>query len=292
MNGFLRCEHVCKMQPSSFAEWINEPVVKNYKTKRNKDMKEPTYKIFTEMAEALSPDMLEEPLELEFWKELFTTASYSKFPRRFSYRGGALVYKRGGRTSTRSLSQDAKQAVKEAINFFDKYGVVATSSAPPKFFKFPKAQEKIHVTWEAADKTMRENLVSDYVDLIKNKLGLNKHQVASLREAISVGLILKTLRPEDIVIKNNSIASINNLYMEDSGSFSTDNARMVIKPCVIPVRTSLPPLDLGKRWRDYLKKLGVNTIVGDDTSIIDTGTADASAVTPHPENFNYPELPM
>jgi hypothetical protein len=249
-------------------DWINEPAIKNYgKTKRNKADKEPIHAIFVKMAKKITADYLKDPEELDFWRNLFTAASYGKFPRRFSYRNGMLCHKRGLKQPNIILSTKTSRAITEAINFFDENDLVIVSKAAPKYFKPVRSTDSAPITWETADKTTRECLIASYVQYIKERLQLDKDQTASLKEAIYFGLLLKVIKADNISMKDNKITAIKGIYMDEAtGLFNIDDVKVPVKPSYIPLLQEKPAFDLEKCWCKYLKKVGLQTNSSDEAS--------------------------
>lgn len=86
--------------------------------------------------------------------------------------------------------------------------------------KVEALMEKGPRTWGDYNKKMRDILVLNYVNAVKEAMGLNRQQVNDLKQTIHIGIITGILTKENIIVNDSFIESIDGLEFID-GKFVT-----------------------------------------------------------------------
>ncbi len=193
------------------ALWMNEHAKEQKeKPKKSQKNREVVNRIFTECA-----SVIDDP----FWIDKFNNAARGKFPQKFCYNNGTLIYRKGSKPPSVEVPNDNIEAAYICMEFFKKYGGI---------FSPMDAQNSIDIhdeidnngyidplTWDTANKKVRDALISYYVLALKSNMTLNDFESKQLRQTINLGIINKFFGKENIIVDNNRIKSIGGLLWND-----------------------------------------------------------------------------
>ena len=191
-----------------FSFWANEPIVQMpHKIKKTKVTKDIIYKIFDDCAVVT---------EDKFWAEKFNNAAIGKFPPKFSFNDGLLIFKKGAKCLTLEVSNNPYEASNACIQFFHTNGGIFSelderNSAELQYERTREALNQEPLTWGNANKKVQENILCYYIENMKNLMKLEKSEAEELRQVIQLGIVSKHFGKHNINIENNRIHSITGL---------------------------------------------------------------------------------
>ena len=196
----------------NFNNWANAPVKAT--TVKNKKTKEIVNEIFLRCAEVTSDP---------FWAEKFRLAAIGKFPNcdqsKFTYTNGTLTHKKGTKTVKLVVSSDPRQAAEECKDFFrvnrSIYSPTDENLAlEKKFARSSSLMDAEELSWEKANKKIRECLISHFVNDQSEAMRLTSEQSKQLNQLINVCLFRKYFDKNNIFLVNDRIYNITGLMWD------------------------------------------------------------------------------
>jgi hypothetical protein len=245
--------------------WLNTPVTTG-STKQRKGKGEPSIvnQIF---ADALIHT--DDP----YWVNIFKQASFGKLPRKFTFKGGYLIFKRNQRLLTTLVPSDPYEAYNTIINFFRHHGGMS-SERDQEILRYEQQMIQMNnqenETWTTLKKRMKEIMICNYIIDMRDELHLSPKETQQLTEVLNNGVILKFIGKNDIDIVDRHIVRIRGLlWNPDTRLFSIDAnfirkaPKSKSKPAEIsyepPTKPTIEPKDtivsFHKNWLKFLETL-------------------------------------
>lgn len=247
----------------AFDSWINQPTVQSAaKARKTRATKEVVHKIFQDCA-TITTD--------PFWIEKFTNASINKFPPKFSYRDGLLIYKKGAKSYTLEVSSNVYEAAPACVDFMRFHG----SLFSPIDERYAQEMQTLRdnsaiipqdLTWKDSNKKVQECMLSYYMTSMKEIMSLTAVEADQLRQTVKLGLTNKFFGNHNIVVTNNRIMSIGGLlWNAETRTFYIDptlkpiSARTYVRKKDGPAYIDASHKDMVPqftvRWMKYLESL-------------------------------------
>lgn len=276
-------------------DWMNEKVPQKaiMKPKKTRVQKQIINKIFADCALIIQD---------QFWIDKFNMMSYGKFPNKFSYRSNILSYKKGNRYNTIQVSENPYEAICACMEFLKINGGIFSQMDEQTALELQYTRqsnrivEKEPIIWSKLNKKMQMIFISFYVLEMKEKMGLNKDELEQLRQTINLGIYNKLLVETNIILSNEQIVTINDLFFdsEERLFFLNPNLKASItrtysrkKQNIIETKDKDTIPQFNVKFRKYLeiidkkvsKRTGKDSIIitGDDDEDYEDQTDDASS---------------
>lgn len=195
-----------------FDSCINKPIVQPaHRTRKQRVSKEVMHKIFLDCAAVIT---------YPFWVDKFNKASTGKFPFKFSYSDGCLVYKKGAKSHVLEVSNNPREAAYACMDFFRAHGGLFSpqdekNSMEQQQQRALNDQPLQQITWATSNNKIQECLISNYVTHMKDVMKLTPNEVSRLEQTIRLGVINKYFGKTNIIIEHNKIYSINGLLWDN-----------------------------------------------------------------------------
>lgn len=186
----------------TFDSWINESTVQT--KKKNQNAPPVIYKVFEECSKVVNDP---------FWINKFKDAMIGKFPSRFSFRDGVLIYRKGSKNQTLEIPQDIREAAYKCIEFFKINGGIFSPLDEQKSLELQNQNSKIELKWNSSKK-IQQMLLDYYYEQVKSSLNLSYKEVKQLKETVQIGIINKYFNKNNICIENNRITNIEGLLWD------------------------------------------------------------------------------
>lgn len=188
--------------------WSKEQTTITSKNKKTKGIKEIIHPVFFECAKVVGDS---------FWIDKFNNAAIGKFPPKFYYNNGILIYRKGSKHITLNIPFDPTEAVPLCIEFFRVNAGIFSPLDEQQAIQYSRAHDAIaqeDLTWKTSKK-IQESLISYYVNDMKDIMSLTNGQMEQLRQIIKVGISNKLFGVNNIKLENNRIYSIDGLLWND-----------------------------------------------------------------------------
>ncbi len=188
----------------------NEKVSSNEKMSR-RTKKELKHHIFLEL-QAVCSD--------KFWKVKLEEASRDIFPKWFSYAQGELIYRKNSKVkSVRIDATNLEESCYAFISFLQEYARLFSendkkTSAFQDHVQTQRSSIEV-LTWEKCSSKMKPCLISEYIKLKTEELGLSKSEVQNLQSVIAIGQALGKIDKNDIVIEKRTIVDISSVQWDE-----------------------------------------------------------------------------
>lgn len=192
------------------------------KGRRNRNAKEVIHKIFAECATAI-----DDP----FWIEKFNLASYGKFPSKFSYNDGTLIYRKGAKSTALELPANKYEAAELCMNFFRSNGGIFSEldqqySLQVQYDRSQDVATQGPLVWEKLNKKMQECVLSYYVTGMKSVMDLKEKEVDQLLQTLHQGIKTKVFGKDNIHMEQDRIKSIDGLLWNNGERYFFINPEM------------------------------------------------------------------
>lgn len=157
-----------------------------------------------------------------FWIQLLTMCSFGKFPKGISFQDGKIFFKKKNIIRQFSLPNSAENLCKTMISIFREECGLLSSQEDKKQTELVESEREIipdsGFLSDIKDKNVRFRLLFDFTVNYKICYNLTEPQRKQLHSIISIGQLLKVIRPENIEIKNHKIVFMDHLHFKN-GSF-------------------------------------------------------------------------
>lgn len=166
-----------------------------------------------------------------YWINIFDNASKGSFPRSFSYVDDELVQKVKTKVFKTKIPQDDPELVAEiCINEFKKVrGMMSKLDRDKALDDFEKHRNKNeNHTWKKANKHVRSQLISDYIDMVSERDNLSHHLKSNLDTVINIALFTGDLADTNIIMDSSSFSILNItniIYDEDNRKFMIEKTK-------------------------------------------------------------------
>lgn len=246
-----------------FDSWMNEPVVQApQRTRKARGVKEVVHKIFADCA-----TVIQDP----FWIDKFNNAAIGKFPHKFSFHDGVLMYRKGAKCHTIDISNNPYEAAHACMEFFRANGGIFSpmdeqNSLELQYSRAHAVLTQQQLSWGDANKKVQECMLSHYVVTMKNIMELSDSEVEQLRQTIKLGIANKYFGRHNIQVDNNRIHSIGGLLWNNETRMFYINPEMKPNstrsysrkkdgpPAIDPSQKDMIPL-FGVKWAKYMESL-------------------------------------
>ena len=196
------------------------------------------------------------------WKDIFTNAAQSKFPRNFTVANNTLVHKRGTRHPV-TLELEGGTTANDVIQFFRNAGVLSTTDRDRMFADMEQYKTEVQTEgtiWsEIKNKQHKEMLLGAYVKILSTEHTLVEPEIAQLRETLALGMALGEL--VGVVLVDGRITEIGKLHFDpEARQFSLGHCHTKKKRQDSSHRTErrtetieeVPKEGLVELWRKYI----------------------------------------
>lgn len=212
-----------------------------------------------------------------FWKKIFENLAYGETPRGVYFKSDAPQKIIGKQSKTADLGKEkslysimkkkefnynftedsAEQIYENLYSIFTKIlGLKSKSDVSRKRelfeqFKQTNSARRSESLWgKLKKKSLKENLIHDYILRCKNKYNLPEPEYRKLYFYISVGYTFKLFSASDIILQNGSIELIQGITIRDERVFID---RAFEEPVIR--KSSTNSVYLFELWNNYLKTL-------------------------------------
>lgn len=193
----------------STSSWMNEPILQGPpRSRKARGVKEIAYPIFAECANVL---------EDAFWSEKLNAMAYGKFPAKFAYQNGALVFKKGVKVvASLTVDTNAYESAYVVVDFLRQHGGLTSPldkqiTVTLEHDRHRQSQPREQLTWGTAKKRMQECMLSHYLMAQKASMGLSDFEIEHLRQTIRLGISNKYFGNHNIRVEDNQIQMIEGL---------------------------------------------------------------------------------
>lgn len=201
--------------------WLSTPaLLSGPKTRKSKTPVFVCNKIFEECSQ-----ITEDP----FWIDIFKKASIGKFPTKFSYKDGHLVYRRGQKIQMVEIPLNPYEAISLCIRFFREYGGLISELDHERDMeeerKRQEEEETVEYTWSTIKKKMKDILIGRYVIDLKDLMSLSDEETLQLRSTIYYGITMRYFHKGNIMVSGRKIISIDGLSCTKIGLRDKGNSK-------------------------------------------------------------------
>lgn len=154
----------------------------------------------------------------EFWKDIFKSAARGVFPKKFGYKDGLIVYRKGSKDITSVISSDPRIAIHELRKFFKQNGglvsdrdIAEDDLQEETETELISGSDKIETFTELSRKTQKRSSLVSYVYKITEQQKLNKSERLRLIQLLNLSLVLDVLDDTNVVVTNGCISDIRGL---------------------------------------------------------------------------------
>lgn len=177
---------------------------------------------------------LKNPVFLEYaeneisphWYDFFKKCAFGEFQKGVSYRDGILAIKKGNKRPVNlSIPNDVVEAMISIKRFvISELGEISIDELTKKRAELDVALiDNIlpsRMQWkEIRAPTVKQHLISMFVAKLKEDLSLSVEQADNLHSILSGGFASGVIGPEDVVLDNHKIVSIDKIDIDDNGVF-------------------------------------------------------------------------
>lgn len=159
-----------------------------------------------------------------FWKEVFQDLTYGICPYGCFINKGYLLCNTKGKNFIYKIEKKNPLVVfKEVCKlFYDKLGINDTIDDKKKT-KNQTPTEEFNKWSKIKKKNQKDSLIMNFLLSMKNTHKITIGKIKKLKTNIHIGLMFKTILPDNITIKNNQITSIKNIEFKQSDIIYTRN---------------------------------------------------------------------
>lgn len=234
-----------------------EPEQKHKKVKK-KDVVHPIFLAYAEC--------IDDP----YWSSMLSNAAYGKFPKKFSYQDGNLVFRRKKNISL-SLTGDMSVDPYKVVEFFKHHSGITSQADREMTTRELSNTETKEISWGRKRKRIRELMISNYVSFMAKAMNLTQEQKEQLKLIINVGVLFGYLNKDNFETDDKRIIRINGIYF-DGTNFILDESlkpkRSKSKPK--PTKEVIQPYDFLKKFIAFMSSHIPKAQCeeeGDDTSV-------------------------
>lgn len=164
-----------------------------------------------------------------FWRKVFENLAYRDAPRGIYFKDQTLYSVTKKKEFNYSFAEKSSEVIYNDIYdlFTRVYGLKSKSDMTKKkelFDQFTQTNStrRSEDTWNRIKKkSLKENLIQDYVIECEKIYDLPKDQTQKLYFYISVGLVFKVFTAADIHMKGGAISSVDGIDLEDGNVYIT-----------------------------------------------------------------------
>lgn len=190
--------------------FVQNSAKSNARLRKQRGTKEVIHKLFSDCARIITDP---------FWIEKFNLAATGRFPPKFHYNDGLLIFKKNTKSQSIEVSRNPSEAAYSCMEFFRLHGGIFSplDEKISNELQTARAQEKKEIlTWSSAGKKLQECLLSDYISQMKDHMKLTYLEVEKFKQTIMLGIINKYFGKNNIIIDKNRIVSIEGLFWNET----------------------------------------------------------------------------
>jgi hypothetical protein len=276
---------------SNGRSWVDSPVIVKTKARKTKNAGIVINQVFSECAKITSDP---------YWIGIFNAASLGKLPKKFVFKDSQLGYKKGTKLQVTDLPLDPYEAYYVAVNFFRHHGGMASDRDQEAArndleirSSIAEANQDEIISWSKVGKTMKDILLSNYIEDLATHMGLNAKEKSDLNHIIKIGRILGYFGKDNIQVIDRRITTIDGLIFDNvNRSFQIDSSlkpkatkptsrKKMIEISYFPTSSDLPSKDsqinFMKQWTKLVDRLDKETRKYRNLSRLSIGGADDPA---------------
>lgn len=245
------------------SSWMNEPIVSGPpRTRKSRGVKEVLHRIFSDCA-----GVIEDP----FWIEKLNQAAFGKFPAKFSFNDGTLLFRKGTRCYSLEVSNNPYESAHQILEFIRTHGGIFSPTDKQYSIELDLARQmaartREKLTWGDASKKMQECLLSYFIMSMKTVMTLSDYEVEYLRQTIRLAISNKFFGKHNIKVEENRIQSIEGLlwngenrtfYLHPDLKPVAPRSSSQVKdgpPVIDPSQKDMVP-QFGIKWQKYIEEL-------------------------------------
>lgn len=194
-----------------------------------------------------------------FWKRIFENLAYGETPRGIHFKENILYSNIKKKEFNYNFeNKDANVIFEDLYNIFRKIsGLKSKEDLMKKIkefdeFKKTNSLRKNETDWgKIKKKTLKENLIQDYVLQIKSKYNYSMKKIRHLYFYIMTGCVFKIINNNDIHLKNGYIERIDGITFEENNIIYH---RKITDPPILKKENEKNSY-LYLMWENYLKNL-------------------------------------
>ncbi len=255
------------MNPTSIntMNWLQTPTKKG--TVKNKKIR--TVKIIHPIFEDAAHYTTD-----KYWIESLKEASKNKFPRGFKYSQPKLICRIKNKQLQVDITTDPADVAKVYIEFLKNKGGIRSELDEERDKKYTDISltTNYHCWNDIKKKTVRSDLINQYLQSLVTKHNLNLTQEKQLRTTVGIGLLKSHFTNDDIVFNNGYVRDIkglehknNEFIIDDHHKNQTKNAKIIP---TVPDKMYFSPMDpvlnirrleIMNLWYLFINKHLINT---------------------------------
>ncbi len=182
-------------------KWLDIPVTKQGKIKKQKSSARLKWPIFDEMAKIETDS---------FWEDYWIRASKGKFPTGFSFNGNELFYSYRNKISKAIFGDNIEDMCQLARHMYQDYSGLFS----PLDLKHINQRRELILstneitTWSKCNPSQKSNLITYYLIELAKEYGLDTKGKNELEQTLWVGINVGAFNEKRIEIDNNKIIDI------------------------------------------------------------------------------------
>lgn len=192
-----------------------------------------------------------------FWKKVFENLAYKDPPRGIYFKDQSLYSVTKKKEFNYNFADKPYDEIYlEVYDLFSRvFGLKSKSDMNRKkelFDQFHQTNStrKSEDVWGKIRKSLKENLIQDYVLMCQAKYKLPKDQTQKLHFYLSVGLVFKLFQASDIHMQHGAIVSVDGVDLEEEHVYIS---RQFKEPHI--KKSSSRGVYLHELWQAYLKSI-------------------------------------
>jgi hypothetical protein len=197
-----------------------------------------------------------------FWKNIFESCAYGKFPKGMTFKSGILYCKKAKRKAGANhiIPEEPEKALEILKSVLrSEIGLISmdeyTTSHMHLYQYFKESELSKEAKWrDIRAPTIRKHLIHGYVIELQHKLKLTHFEAEQLQSCITVGLLTETLVPEDITLdgENVKVTDIKHVKRNAVGFYIDRTVQVTLDGCKMVMASSQKAASLG--WSNYVEK--------------------------------------
>jgi len=212
----------------------------------------------------------------EFWKDIFNNMSVGKFPKKFNYKNGTIIYRIKSRAKILDIGTNPTQVKEQVITF------ITGNSGMMSEIDRREQNERIIESLIFAEKALDENEIFNNKKLFNSlicefvfKRPIPNKERHELYAEITLANTLGLIHQDDIEYGRDNedkiiITNIKSIEKDENGKYTTIRKAPVIPFSNHKYIVTEKPNPISKSWSNYIKWINKKELVGgnDQASMI------------------------
>jgi hypothetical protein len=194
----------------------------------------------------------------KFWKSVFEDLAYGIAPYgAFVNKGFIMCNYKDKEFVYKIVKKDPKELYNDIYNLFTtKLNIISSEELSNKKREIERFQEEMTDWSFIKKKNSKDAMIENWAISMKNKHSLSLKQTKYLISIVFLALVFKVITSKDIVIKNNSIESVNGISFE--------NGKVNLEKDIYNIQVNSSPdiitdkANMSDEWPKYLSTLRKN----------------------------------